>query len=65
MFFHLYHTTVEHGENYHTILNDEQHSFSAWINKNMQTLKSVQHLMPLANDGEDLYEKIEDGIILW
>jgi len=55
---------VEHGENYHTILVEEQHSFTAWINKNMKTLKSVQHLMPLADNGEDLYEKIEDGIIL-
>ena len=50
---------------FHTVLKEEQNSFSDWINGNMQKLDSVKHLLPLHPEGDDLYEKVDDGIILW
>jgi len=55
----------EHGYSYHTILREEQRSFSNWINSNLGGFSELKHLLPLKNDGADLYEKINDGILLW
>ncbi len=55
----------EHGYSYHTILREEQRSFSNWINSNLGGISELKHLLPLKNDGADLYEKINDGILIW
>lgn len=55
----------EHGYSYHMILKEEQRSFSNWINENLCKIDHLDHLLPLRNDGEDLYDKIGDGILLW
>ena len=62
----LEHTKNEgKGGAFHTVLKEEQNSLSDWINGNMQKLDSVKHLLPLHPEGDDLYEKVDDGIILW
>ena len=55
----------EHGYSYHMILREEQRSFSNWINSNLGDMAELKHLLPLKNDGDDLYDKIADGILLW
>ena len=50
---------------FHVVLKEEQNSFSDWINGHMQKIDSVKHLLPLHDEGDDLYRKIDDGIILW
>ena len=50
---------------FHVVLKEEQNSFSDWINGNLQKMDSVKHLLPLHDEGNDLYEKVDDGIILW
>jgi hypothetical protein len=55
----------EHGYSYHVVMKEEQRSFSNWINSNLGAMQELQHLLPLKNDGADLYEKITDGILLW
>ena len=55
----------EHGYSYHMILREEQRSFSNWINSNLGEMVELKHLLPLKNDGADLYDKIGDGILLW
>jgi len=52
------------GYGYHVVFKEEQNSFSDWINGNMEKLESVKHLLPLHQDGDDLYTKVDDGIIL-
>ena len=54
----------EHGYSYHMILKEEQRSFSNWINANLSSIKELDHLLPLKDDGSDLYDKITDGILL-
>lgn len=60
------HTTQEseHGYGFHTVLQEEQESFSNWINGNLQKLDTVKHLLPLHDEGDDLYEKVDDGTLL-
>ena len=48
----------------HMVLNEEQAAFSEWINNNLETDKDVKHLLPLNDTGSDMYEKMDDGIIL-
>lgn len=55
----------EHGYSFHTIMKEEQRSFSQWINTNLGSFPELSHLLPLKDDGADLYEKIGDGILLW
>ena len=57
--------TGEHGYSYHVILKEEQRSFSNWINENMSTMSHLGHILPLSQDGADIYDKIKDGILLW
>ncbi|TRY80405.1 hypothetical protein TCAL_07747 [Tigriopus californicus] len=54
----------EHGYSYHMIFKEEQRSFSNWINENLGRMPELAHLVPLKNDGADLYDKVADGIIL-
>ena len=54
----------EHGYSYHMVLKEEQRSFSNWINSNLGGMADLAHLMPLRDDGSDIYEKIGDGILL-
>jgi len=60
------HVKVEADKTYgfHVVLKEEQNSFSDWINGHMQKIDSVKHLLPLHDEGDDLYTKIDDGIIL-
>ena len=46
------------------VLNEEQAAFSEWINNNLETDGDVRHLLPLNGAGSDMYEKVDDGIIL-
>ena len=55
----------QHGYAFHVILKEEQRSFSQWINANLGSFPELAHLLPLKDDGGDLYEKIADGILLW
>jgi len=49
---------------YHMISKEEQRSFASWINENLGNNKQCAHLLPLQDDGEDLYSKCADGILL-
>ena len=57
--------TGDHGYSYHVILKEEQRSFSNWINENMSKMSNLSHILPLSQDGADIYDKIKDGILLW
>jgi len=48
----------------HTVLNEEQAAFADWINDNLKNDKNVEHKLLLSESGGDLYEKMDDGIIL-
>merc|ERR1719422_378566 len=48
----------------HMVLNEEQVAFSDWINQNLKTDQDVQHHLPLNDSGSDMYEKMDDGILL-
>ena len=52
-------------QGHHVLLTEEQEAFSDWINGTMHKLDSVKHLLPLCDKGDDLYKKVDDGIILW
>ena len=46
------------------VLNEEQAAFSDWINSQMAGDAAVSHLLPLQPTGADMYEKLDDGVIL-
>jgi len=46
------------------VLNEEQVAFSDWINNNLGADPDTKHLLPLNDTGSDMYEKVDDGIIL-
>jgi len=48
----------------HTVLNEEQAAFADWINTNMEKDKDVAYKLKLNDTGSDMYEKIDDGILL-
>jgi len=48
----------------HMVLNEEQVAFSDWINNNLRDDKDVAHLLPLNEAGSDMYQKMDDGILL-
>jgi len=52
------------GHGYHTIMEEEQKSFGHWINAHLGKDTDLNHLLPLKDDGSDVYKKIDDGIIL-
>ena len=48
----------------HMVLNEEQAAFSEWINNNLEADRDVKHLLAINETGSDMYEKMDDGIIL-
>jgi plastin-3 len=48
----------------HTVFNEEQAAFADWINDNLKNDKDVEHKLELSDTGSDLYEKMDDGILL-
>eukprot|EP00096_Caligus_rogercresseyi_P001931 TRINITY_DN1343_c0_g1_i1.p1 TRINITY_DN1343_c0_g1~~TRINITY_DN1343_c0_g1_i1.p1 ORF type:complete len:625 (+),score=143.30 TRINITY_DN1343_c0_g1_i1:96-1970(+) len=54
----------QHGYSYHMILKEEQRAFSNWVNVNLGGQEDLKYLMPLREDGEDLYDKMSDGVLL-
>jgi len=48
----------------HFVRHEEEEAFADWINKRLNKDKDVTHFLPLAKDGSDMYEKMDDGVIL-
>jgi plastin-3 len=48
----------------HFVLHEEEEAFADWINKRLSSDKDVNHFLPLSKDGSDMYEKMDDGVIL-
>ena len=48
----------------HTLLHDEQVAFADWINDTMAGDKDVVHKLKIEETGEDMYKKMDDGVIL-
>ena len=64
----------------HTVLNEEQAAFADWINSNLEKDKDVAHKLKLnvrngrlrgflsktiwQDTGSDMYEKMDDGMLL-
>merc|ERR1719410_147684 len=48
----------------HTLLNEEQAAFADWINDTMASDKDVMHKLKIDETGDDMYKKIDDGVIL-
>jgi len=44
-------------------MDEEQKSFARWLNYYLKDIGELSHLLPLAKSGDDLYEKIGDGIL--
>jgi len=57
-------TAGTQGYAYHMISKEEQRSFASWINENLGSKDVLKHLLPLKDDGEDLYAKCGDGMLL-
>ena len=51
-------------ESVHIVKLEEQVAFADWINKHLGGDQDLHHLLPLDETGDDLYEKIDDGILL-
>jgi len=49
---------------YHTVLDEEQAAFADWINDSLSGDEDVNHKLPMSQDGSDMYEKMDDGILL-
>lgn len=48
----------------HSVRREEQAAFSNWINFKLKDDPDLKHLLPLDENGDDLYEAIKDGILL-
>eukprot|EP00092_Neocalanus_flemingeri_P000849 GFUD01000906.1.p1 GENE.GFUD01000906.1~~GFUD01000906.1.p1 ORF type:complete len:613 (-),score=215.60 GFUD01000906.1:166-2004(-) len=48
----------------HTVLNEEQAAFADWINNNLEKDTDVAHKLKLNDAGSDMYEKMDDGMLL-
>ena len=48
----------------HTLLNEEQAAFADWINDTMGSDKDVAHKLKIEETGDDMYNKMDDGVIL-
>jgi len=57
---------AEHGadEIVHTIRIEEEVAFSNWINRNLRNDSDLKALLPVDSDNGDLYDKVQDGLIL-
>lgn len=49
----------------HSVRVEEQLAFSDWINSNLGLDPDLKHLLPIDTDGKTLYDKVQDGILLW
>ncbi|KRY74298.1 Plastin-2 [Trichinella pseudospiralis] len=49
---------------YHSVRTEEQVAFSDWINSNLSSDRDLMHLLPLTKSGDDLYQKMVDGLII-
>jgi len=47
-----------------TIVYEEVAGIARWINRQLKDHKTVNHLLPLADDGLDIFEKVSDGTLL-
>jgi len=52
------------GHGYHTVLDEEQAAFADWINDTLGDDEDVKHKLPLAPNGSDMYQKMDDGVLL-
>ena len=48
----------------HMVLHEEQAAFADWINVHLGKDPDLRHKLKLDKDGGDLYEKMDDGVIL-
>ncbi|VDM55985.1 unnamed protein product [Angiostrongylus costaricensis] len=48
----------------HTIRTEEEKAFSNWINSNLSMDPDLKRLLPVIPEGNDLYTKIQDGLII-
>ncbi|KJH44100.1 hypothetical protein DICVIV_09880 [Dictyocaulus viviparus] len=48
----------------HTIRTEEEVAFSNWINSNLSMDPDLKRLLPVIPEGNDLYTKIQDGLIM-
>jgi len=48
----------------HSVRQEEQAAFSNWINYKLRDDSDLKHILPLSENGENLYEAIKDGILL-
>lgn len=48
----------------HSVRQEEQAAFSNWINIKLANDPDLKHLLPLHENGDNLYESIKDGILL-
>ena len=46
------------------VRSEEEMAYADWINSNLANDSDVKHLLPLAADGKDLYQRISDGILI-
>lgn len=51
-------------EIFHTVRTEEEVAFSDWINSNLGADPDLQKHMAIKCDGDDLYRKVGDGLIL-
>lgn len=49
----------------HSVRLEEQLAFSDWINSNLSADPDLKHLLPIDAEGKALYDKAQDGIMLW
>lgn len=49
----------------HSVRVEEQLAFSDWINSNLKHDPDLKHLLPIDTEGKTLYDKVQDGILLW
>lgn len=48
----------------HSVRVEEQLAFSDWINSNLRQDVDLKHLLPIDSQGQELYDKVKDGILL-
>ncbi|CAJ0604252.1 unnamed protein product [Cylicocyclus nassatus] len=48
----------------HTIRTEEEVAFSNWINSNLSHDPDLKRLLPVIPEGNDLYTKVQDGLII-
>jgi len=48
----------------HSVRMEEQLAFSDWVNTNLAHDQDLSHILPLNSNGTDLYDAVQDGILL-